>query len=150
MKKYTIFTAVAAMLFATPVLAGDYFVNGAVGTHTAGRGEALFNLGVGKEVHDNLRVELQYSRDDQFQKNNGFAHVIPQYRIPTTAFTPYLLAGVGTDLEKLDARPLYALGGGMRIDLNKSWEVDFRYRQVESVQKVDERKQVSVGLGYRF
>jgi hypothetical protein len=73
--------------------------------------------------------------------------------------TPYILAGVGYGwgswdkvVGKNDDRTLYNLGGGVRYDITKAFEVDGRYRYIDGLtgKKFDNNHVVTLGVNYKF
>jgi len=148
MMKYL--SALAGAMMATTAMAGDLYVAGSVGTHATGSGDAVVGVALGMETHKNLRVEAAYEYDVANKGNRLFAHALPQTQIPGTALTPYVLVGVGVDLESLDSRSMYALGGGVRVELTKSTDLDLRYRRVDNTDNTDKREVVSAGISVKF
>jgi len=150
--------ALAGVLMATTAAASDLYVTGGLGTRVKGSSDAVVSLALGKETHKNLRVEAAYEHDTtdtirgpaSSKSNRFFAHALPQVQVPGTALTPYVLVGVGVDLESLDSRPLYALGSGLRVELTKSTDLDLRYRRVDNVNNGDKREVVSAGISLKF
>ena len=148
MMKYL--SALAGAMMATTAMAGDLYVTGSLGTHATGSGDAVVGVALGMETHKNLRVEAAYEYDVDTKGNRLFAHALPQAQIPGTALTPYVLVGVGVDLESLDSKPMYALGGGVRVELTKSTVLDLRYRRVDKTDNTDKREVVSAGISVKF
>ena len=88
----------------------------------------------------------------------AFANGIAQYPVGY-GVTPYLLAGVGYGWGSWDKigknnvdRALFNVGGGLRYDLTKSFELDGRYRYVNSVKndRFDNNHVVTLGVNYKF
>lgn len=87
-----------------------------------------------------------------------FGNAVVSY--PALGVTPYLLAGVGYGFGSWDKvgkswdtdRALYNVGGGVRYDITKSFEVDGRYRFVNAVNgpKFDNNHVVTLGVNYKF
>lgn len=151
MIKYLSALVVALMVMITvPATARDLYATGSVGTTVKGSGDTALGLAFGMEAHKNLRVEAAYEYNVDNKNNKLFAHAIPQVTIPGTAVTPYLLAGVGVDLKNVDSKPLYALGGGVRVGLSKSTDLDLRYRRVDNTDNTDKREIVSAGISIKF
>lgn len=148
MKKYL--AALAGVVMSTSAMAADLYVTGSVGTHATGAGDSVVGVALGMEPNKNLRVEAAYQYDVDNKKNNLFAHVLPQYAIPNTGLTPYVLVGVGADLESLDSRPLYVLGGGLRIEMTKTVDFDVRYRRIDNTDNTDKREVVTGGVSVKF
>jgi len=148
MMKYI--SALAGVMLATSAMAKDLYVTGTVGTQVKGTGDAVVGVALGSEVHKNLRVEGAYEYDADSKGNRLFVHALPQAQIPGTTLTPYALVGVGVDLESLDSRPLYALGGGVRVELTKTMDLDLRYRRVDNTDNTDKRETVTAGVSVKF
>jgi opacity protein-like surface antigen len=148
MKKYL--AALAGVVMSTSAMAADLYVTGSVGTHATGAGDSVVGVALGMEPNKNLRVEAAYQYDVDNKKNNLFAHVLPQYAIPNTGLTPYVLVGVGADLESLDSRPLYVLGGGLRVEMTKTVDFDVRYRRIDNTDNTDKREVVTGGVSVKF
>ena len=148
MKKYL--AALAGVVMSTSAMAADLYVTGSVGTHATGAGDSVVGVALGMEPNKNLRVEAAYQYDVDNKKNNLFAHVLPQYAIPNTGLTPYLLVGVGADLESLDSRPLYVVGGGLRVEMTKTVDFDVRYRRIDNTDNTDKREVVTGGVSVKF
>lgn len=135
--------ALALSLFVTPALAGDLYITGALGTD---RDRLVGSIATGVELNKNLRVEASLESGDD---TRAYMYVMPQYRVPTTSLTPYLLAGVGAKISDPNKGKV-ALGGGMRVELTSSLDLDLRYRSVEDVD-TNRREDIStVGLSLRF
>jgi opacity protein-like surface antigen len=130
--------------------ASDLYVSGSVGTTTSGTGQAIVGLAVGSDIHQNLRVEGQYQYDPDREQHNVFGHLMPQVRIPNTGLSPYALVGLGADLGNLGNNPLYVVGGGLRVDVSKLVDLDFRYRRIDSIDNNDRRDIVSTGVNFKF
>ena len=148
MKKYL--AALAGVVMSTSAMAADLYVTGSVGTHATGAGDSVVGVALGMEPNKNLRVEAAYQYDVDNKKNNLFAHVLPQYAIPNTGLTPYVLVGVGADLESLDSRPLYVLGGGLRVEMTKTVDFDVRYRRIDNTDNTDKHEVVTGGVSVKF
>lgn len=143
-------SAIAGVMLATSAMAKDLYVTGSIGTQTARTGDAIVSVAVGVETNKNLRVEGAYEYDVDSKGHRLFVHALPQAQIPGTVLTPYALVGVGVDLESLDSRPLYALGGGVRVELTKTMDLDLRYRHVDNMDNTDKREIVSAGVSVKF
>lgn len=148
MKKYL--AALAGVVMSTSAMAADLYVTGSVGTHVTGAGDSVVGVALGMEPNKNLRVEAAYQYDVDNKKNNLFAHVLPQYQIPGTGLTPYVLVGVGADIESLDSRPLYVVGAGLRVEMTKTVDFDVRYRRIDNTDNTDKREVVTGGVSVKF
>jgi outer membrane immunogenic protein len=91
-----------------------------------------------------------------------FANAVVQYPVGF-GVTPYLLAGAGLGWNAWgkgpegasfadDAKALYNVGGGVRYELTKSWELDARYRYINAYSgtKFDNSNIVTFGTNYKF
>jgi opacity protein-like surface antigen len=148
MNKYVI--ALVASLAASSALAGDVYVAGNLGTQVEGARENTLGLAIGTDLNKNLRVEGAYEYRVDSKVHNLYGHVMPQATIPTTGITPYVLVGLGADLESLDSKPLYVLGAGVRTELTKTLDLDLRYRRIDSVDNNDRRESVTAGIALKF
>lgn len=131
--------------------------------------DSNFVLGVvgGYEFNPFLRGELNFV--NRFSSNGLSdgqaltANVIGQYAIPGTAFTPYVLGGIGygwnlygQPFNNGSGAPHWNIGAGVRYALNQNWEVDARYRYLQQfstyfplTDKLNENI-VTLGVNYRF
>jgi len=87
----------------------------------------------------------------------AFVNAVVSY--PVFVVTPYLVAGVGYGWGSWDKvvgtntdRPLYNIGGGVRYDITKSFELDGRYRYIDGLtgKKFDNNHVVTLGVNYKF
>lgn len=148
MTKYAL--ALVAALAVSPALAADLYVAGNLGTKVDGPREGTVGLAVGADLNKNLRVEGAYEYSVDSKSHNLYGHVMPQTTIPTTGITPYVLVGLGVDLESLDSKPLYVLGAGVRTELTKALDLDLRFRRIDSVDNNDRREVVTAGVALKF
>jgi opacity protein-like surface antigen len=75
--------------------------------------------------------------------------------VPVGPVTPYLLAGVGYGFNGLsftenDPRALWTAGAGVRYAMAPRWELDGRWRRIESFNGVASADRFTVGVNYRF
>jgi opacity protein-like surface antigen len=88
------------------------------------------------------------------EKSTVAVNVLPQYRISSTPFKVYGLGGVGYSWNSVTAdHTIYNVGGGVKYDFNKSFEVDGRYRHVDSIEtkfRGDAEDRVTIGVNYKF
>jgi opacity protein-like surface antigen len=87
----------------------------------------------------------------------AFANAVVSY--PVFGVTPYILAGVGYGWGSWDKvtvtnkdRTLYNVGGGIRYDITKAFEIDGRYRYIDGLtgKKFDNNHVVTLGVNYKF
>jgi outer membrane immunogenic protein len=127
---------------------------------------AVFGVVAGYEVNPFLRLEgnvvNRFSRGHLPDGQAVTANVIGQYTVPGTAFTPYVLGGVGYGWNLYgnpingNGAALWNIGAGVRYAVNANWEVDARYRYVQQFRTyapIDEKLNeniVTLGVNYRF
>jgi len=161
-----ILTAAAALMFSVGVAQAETaatgaYVTGSVGGSPSRSTRIDTGLGAGYQVMPMARVELDY---DHAWMNKGsgnllMANAIGQYQVPGTSITPYVLGGVGAGFDNFGQKngehhALYNVGGGVRIAMSATTDVDVRYRNVRSFdEKTAAHKDMNVftlGLGYKF
>ena len=135
--------ALTLSLAVTPALAADLYVTGSVGTDQS---RWVSGLAVGVDLNKNLRVEGQYEYGSEHRL---YVSALPQYRIPTTSLTPYVLAGVGANVEDPENGKI-VVGAGLRVELLPKLDLDLRYRNVEDVDTNRREDLTTVGLSLRF
>jgi Outer membrane protein beta-barrel domain len=109
-----------------------------------------------------LAVEGAYSYNYDDNKTGTPAHnthtlttaVLPQYRIPGTDLTPYLLAGAGYRWDSQTAdHTVYNIGGGLKYDLTHTMQIDARFSRTTAFDtdkyRGDEDK-FTVGLNFKM
>ena len=136
------------------------YVGANIGTVKDSDGRSLLGAVAGYQVNPYLRLEGAYDYTNLNGKNGQtlVVNAVPQYRIPGTVVTPYVLAGAGYAWDGLgktnsDAATVYNLGVGVRVGLSAAWEFDARYRYLNKFDNdfTDRETQtVSAGLTYRF
>ena len=184
-----------------------YYVRGDLGTAVASKFKAdglyakkrpqasvLYNVGVGYQINDQLRSELALQYQDHEYKAKKSEFITQQsnirsaalflngyYDIKTsTAFTPYLGAGIGYALNnpntiiqtndetfkgKRTGSFVWNVGGGTKYKLNHSVDLDLAYKyanlgkikspgdlafEVRPVSQKLRAHQVTAGLIYKF
>ena len=71
-------------------------------------------------------------------------------------FKPYLLAGIGSQTADVKdglsgTKTVYNVGGGVKYELSKSWEIDTRYRYVNTLNNTQrDNNIVTLGVNYKF
>lgn len=75
--------------------------------------------------------------------------------VPLGSVTPYVLGGVGYDFNGLsftqdNARSLWTAGVGVRYAMAPRWELDGRWRRVESFNGDITTNRFTVGVNFRF
>ena len=109
----------------------------------------------------NKNFALEATLDQAFEKGRdekqtrGFVNgLVSPFEV--LGFKPYLLAGVGTQTKDIrdgiqGSKTAYNVGGGVKYELNKSWEIDTRYRYVNTVNNTNrDANIVTIGLNYKF
>ena len=150
-----------------------FYVGGNVGTNYAKFADYTWNtspytIGAvgGYEWNRYFRTEATFdytSKEKPTTTQAGqlvFANAVVQYPVGF-GVTPYAFAGTGfgwnawgkgqkdfTD----DAKALYNVGAGARYELSKNFELDGRYRYIQSYEGVKFKNNniVSVGANYKF
>jgi opacity protein-like surface antigen len=132
-----------------------------VGMDTADHTVYSGGIAVGTNVLPYLAVEAAYDFGYQKDKTKGkhekqnelFVNAIPQYKIPGTDLTAYVLGGVGYDWDSIAKnRALYNVGGGVKYDFARNFDVDARYRYVDSLDdklKIEDNR-FTLGVNYKF
>jgi hypothetical protein len=120
---------------------------------------------VGYEWNRFLRTEATFdytSKERPTTTHSGqmaFANAVVQYPVGY-GVTPYILAGTGFGWNAWgnghasvvdDAKALYNLGGGVRYNITKNFELDGRYRYVQSYDNAFKNNNiVTLGANYKF
>ena len=71
-------------------------------------------------------------------------------------FKPYLLGGIGAQTADVkdginSAKTVYNVGGGVKYEISKSWEIDTRYRYVNTLNNTArDSNVVTAGVNYKF
>lgn len=113
---------------------------------------------VGYQYDRNFAAELAFTQffekdgvgeDGQALAVNGLALV------PTgTAFTPYVLAGIGAGFNGLgdngDVQPIYNLGAGVRYAVTDAVDLDVRYTRIDAWENPVTTDSVTAGLAFKF
>lgn len=99
-------------------------------------------------------VDYQYGNSYRAAGQSLFGNVL--IGAPIGRFNPYVVAGLGAGFNGLGNQnnsnaSLWNAGVGLRYDINQSWQIDGRYRYVDSWQTNSNFEQsFSVGVNYRF
>ena len=124
----------------------------------------VFGGVVGYEWNKFVRTEATFDYNTKATPTTSktgqtlFGNAIVQYPVGF-GLTPYALAGVGYGWGSWDKvgensmdRVLYNVGGGVRYDLTKAFELDGRYRYINAVQgaKFDNNHVMTLGVNYKF
>ena len=109
-----------------------------------------------------LAVEGAYSYNYDDTKTGVRAHnthtlttaVLPQYRIPGTDLTPYLLAGAGYRFDNETANhTVYDFGGGVKYGILKNTDIDLRFTRTEAFDTAKYHgyeDKFTAGVNYKF
>jgi opacity protein-like surface antigen len=132
-----------------------------IGMDTADHTVYSGGIAVGTNVLPYLAVEAAYDFGYQKDKIKGkreiqnelFVNAIPQYKIPGMDVTAYFLGGVGYDWSSVKKNhALYNVGGGVKYDFARNFDVDARYRYIDSLDekfKVEDNR-FTLGVNYKF
>ena len=82
-----------------------------------------------------------------------FGNVVAGY--PVGAFTPYALVGAGYGFNGMgdansDPQELWTAGVGVSYNITDRWQLDARYRRIESFNGDLTADRVTVGVNFRF
>lgn len=110
---------------------------------------------VGYEFNRHLRAEVNVS--NRFGSDHGQTVTADAVLgVPVGRFTPYTFVGVGYGFNSHgksngDAAALWSVGGGVRYELTRNWEVDARYRYTRQFNHTyNDNNITTFGLNYRF
>jgi opacity protein-like surface antigen len=116
------------------------------------------NIGVrgGYQFNQFFRAEVAYDYNHEAVTAAGeksASHLVAtngivQYNIGS--FTPYALVGVGYRINDVKNEAVYNVGGGVRYNLLKNFDVDVRYRYVADFDRVREDNILTAGVEYKF
>jgi opacity protein-like surface antigen len=139
----------------------QFYVGGNAGWDS--KSDRAYSIGAvaGWNVLPFLAVEGTYdlSRADnkvggEWNYGNTFAvNAVPQYKIPGTDFTAYAIGGVGYKWNTQAADyAVYNVGGGVKYELNKSLDVDLRYRRIDAIDsdKGASEDKLTAGVNFKF
>ena len=90
--------------------------------------------------------------------NTVVLNAVPQYKIPGTNFTIYALGGVGyrwNNVSTLVDHSVYNLGGGIKYEFVKNFEIDARYRRIDALESKfrnsgTSENRATVGVNFKF
>ncbi len=162
--------ALAALALAIPFSAraaeptvnlNGWYAGPTVTANMSGANADVFGAGLeaGYQWNRFLRTELDvnHARVSNGYANSAMGQVIGQYRIPSTALTPYVFVGTGLGFGNLtnnnDHAFQYDLGVGTRIALTQNIDLDVRYSNVRSLTADAGTKPanvVTIGVLYNF
>jgi opacity protein-like surface antigen len=110
------------------------------------------NARIGYEFSPYARIEgnYDYSWNDisALRSHTVTTNMIGQYRFGSVV--PYVLVGGGYRWSDFKNEPVYNIGGGVRYELTRNFEVDARYRYVSDRNRVRDENVVTFGLNYKF
>ena len=123
----------------------------------------VFGGVVGYEWNPMIRTEATFDYNTKATPTTTktgetvFANAVVSY--PVFGFSPYVLGGVGYGWngwakpnETGSDRVLYNVGGGVRYEFAKNWEIDARYRYIDAIQgtKFTNNNVTTLGVNYKF
>lgn len=158
MKKISVMIAAAlATTMATmsvPVQAQDqkWFAGPTVGSTWTQGSNMGFNGGY--QINKYFAVEANYDHVFNQWGNSSIdlatGNLVLGYPIAGTKLTPYALAGMGYQFQWNANQGVWNVGGGVKINLVKSVDMDVRYRFVQGMSNQQNENVVSVGTAFRF
>lgn len=104
---------------------------------------------------------IEASLDQAFKKGNdgketrGMVNVIAS-PFSYFGFKPYILGGIGAQTADVKdginaTKTVYNVGGGVKYEISKSWEIDTRYRYVNTLNNTNRDSNiVTAGVNYKF
>lgn len=124
----------------------------------------IAGLAIGYQLNKFLAVELTYDHAFGFDGDNVVSTLVDQYDqfginavlgYDIGRLTPYILAGVGYQWTILDREVIYVLGGGVKLDLTPTKQLDLRFRHIEKQDAVaffadDSSNLLTAGLTFKF
>jgi opacity protein-like surface antigen len=139
----------------------QYYVGGNIGGNVDSARAYSIGAVAGWNILPFLAVEGTYdvSRADNkvggnWNYGNTLAvNLVPQYKIPGSDFTVYAIGGVGYKWNTQAADyAVYNVGGGLKYELTKSLDVDFRYRRIDAIDsgKGAPEDKVTAGVNVKF
>lgn len=116
---------------------------------------------ISKSFTPNLAAEVSYDYLSQDQDLSGqmvMGNLVYSRGLGIPGVVPYVLAGAGVGWNTLGKLPggdnlmLYNLGGGVKFNLTRNWDLDVRYRYVGAFEDntLGNRHMTTLGVGYRF
>lgn len=119
-----------------------------------------FTIGglVGYQLTPNFAAELAYDFNQRSNQDNGqllMVNAVAGYPMFNNRVTPYALAGLGAGFDYFgnsngNAETVYNVGGGVRINLVSSVDLDVRYRYVSTFNDGNDANMLTGGLTFRF
>ena len=156
MKKLTTFVAAVATLFAASVAsaqdapASKFFAGPSVGAGFGGG--PVMGLNGGYEFHKFGRVEMDYDHmfmTSSYNLDQLSGNLIGQ--LPTgTMATPYALVGLGYQWQNGVNQGVWNVGGGVRMNVTKSLDLDLRYRYIQGMYNQTNNNFVGIGSTFKF
>ena len=108
-------------------------------------------------TYDFSRPQAKVAKKFNYE-NTVALNVVPQYKIPSTDFTAYGVAGLGYRFNSVSVVPnhaIYNVGAGLKYDFAKNLELDARYARLDDVKKKYQKAspaedRATVGVNYKF
>jgi opacity protein-like surface antigen len=145
----------------TPHVSTGFYVGGSTGwggAHLDNRAQWSNTLYAGYELNRFLALEASvdymYRNSSHTAGQMAFGNAL--LGVPVGRLTPYVLAGAGMGFNgagdrNKDPQSLWNVGGGLILNINRSWQLDGRYRYIDSWQGTRAAEQgFSLGVNYRF
>ena len=152
MNKISVVGAALAMMVASAASAQDnkFFAGPTVGAGFAG-GPTL-GLNGGYEFHKYGRLEATY--DHMFMTSSWNMDTLGMNligQIPTGTFvTPYALVGMGYQWQNGINQGNWTVGGGVRAEVTKNFDIDLRYRYIQGMWNQTNNNFVGIGTNFKF
>jgi opacity protein-like surface antigen len=139
----------------------QYYVGGNFGGNFSDARAYSGGAVAGWNVLPFLAVEGTYDFTRPDSKINGdwnygntvAVNVLPQYKIPSTGITVYGITGAGYrwNIQAADYS-IYNVGLGTKYEINNSFDIDARYRRIDSIEKINRNAEdrITAGVNYKF
>jgi opacity protein-like surface antigen len=158
-----IMLTLAAVAFACAASIADAQTGVYIGAGTAVQGTNVDNAQwggtatVGYRLNRHLSVEAlaDFSATTGSFRGNQAIFGVVTAGYPLGPVTPYVLAGVGYGFNGLsvtnnDPGSLWTAGAGVAYNMDRNWQLDARYRRIESFNGDAVANRFTVGVNYRF
>lgn len=148
-----------------PVADTQYYVGGnvggSVGSQSAFSGGAVAGWTPFRFLSVEGAYDFQYPNQTYYNtgktdyKNQLTISALPQYTFNSVPFTAYAIAGVGYSWNAVTrSNAIYQVGGGVKYNVTRNWDIDTRYRYVnsfnEGVNTAKPENRLTIGLNYKF
>jgi opacity protein-like surface antigen len=113
-----------------------------------------YKVAPGFNIEATLEQAFKKGRDGKEQR--AMINGVVESPFAYFGFKPYVLAGIGAQEKDIKnglsgTKTVYNVGGGVKYEINKSWDLDTRYRYVNTLNNTNrDSNVVTVGVNYKF